>query len=92
MAGVVVAGNQREPLIVKEYLLHDAREIRGDVRGGQLAVDPEEARRRAHCADDRFSPETVVEPVERHVAATLGSPITQIHAFPFGASAGPRNG
>lgn len=32
----------------------------------------------------RFSPETVVEPVERHVAATLGSPIAQIHAFPFG--------
>lgn len=32
----------------------------------------------------RFSPETVVEPVERHVAATPGSPIRQIHAFPFG--------
>ncbi len=32
----------------------------------------------------RFSPETVVEPVERHLAATPDSPISQIHAFPFG--------
>lgn len=32
----------------------------------------------------RFSPESVVEPVERHVATTAGSPIAQIHAFPFG--------
>lgn len=32
----------------------------------------------------RFSPETVTAPVERHVAATPGSPIVQFHAFPFG--------
>lgn len=32
----------------------------------------------------RFSPESVVEPVEQHVATAAGSPIVQIHAFPFG--------
>ena len=32
----------------------------------------------------RFSPDTVVEPLERHVASTPQSPIRQIHVFPFG--------
>ncbi|WP_411037452.1 methylenetetrahydrofolate reductase [Shinella sp. BYT-45] len=32
----------------------------------------------------RFSPETVVEPLERHAASMPHSPIRQIHVFPFG--------
>jgi len=31
-----------------------------------------------------FSPEAVVEPIERHVTLTSGSAISQIHVFPFG--------
>lgn len=32
----------------------------------------------------RFSPETMVVPLERHVTASPGSAICQIHVFPFG--------
>lgn len=32
----------------------------------------------------RFSPETMVAPLERHVMASPGSAIRQIHVFPFG--------